>query len=696
MILRFDERDRESVLRDLESSDEEVRRLAVERIEAIGSHQSIPLLIKRLGDFGWRVRKAAVERLAASRETAAVAEALLEALADGENPGRRNAAVEALVRCGPRVLPQVVEAAASEDPDVRKLVVDTLAAIADTRAVDTLLRLLGDPDPNVRAAAAEGAGAVGGAEAGSALRRLAVREDEDFTVRFSALHALGLRGEPIRARELAPLLDDPALRPAALALLGFPDDEEAVAVLLKALASTSRPVREAAMRSLLGLIAARDGDAGAQLAAKIREVATASPFIVANAVEQLEEATLPSRLVLVQFLGLVGTEEVVMPILLAARDEALAEVVLGTLESLGERAEKALDAVWGGLDAVSRRDASLVLGRTQGDAGAARLRTALEDGDPEVRIAAARALGQRRDAKAAPLLAARLEAAAEADDFEAQEEVRALIGALVAIAQDDVAVTDRVVDLLGGRLPRAAENFRFAIARVLGRIGRRRDAQLIALLLRDPGARVRRAAVESVARLDRATAEEPLRLALGDESPSVRAAAARALGAPESEGALEDLTHLSGDEQPIVRAAAVRAIGLRFVSSDDAERRAIASSVIERALEDDATVALAALSALREIGGAEASRAVGLLERPEPELVQEAVGCIAAHGDPSAVQALIPLASHADWSVRAEVIRTLAERGVTRAVPAILRRLDTEQDEFVRGEILRALERLEA
>ena len=34
--------------------------------------------------------------------------------------------------------------------------------------------------------------------------------------------------------------------------------------------------------------------------------------------------------------------------------------------------------------------------------------------------------------------------------------------------------------------------------------------------------------------------------------------------------------------------------------------------------------------------------------------------------------------------MRAEAIRVLAERGVVKAVPAILRRLETEQDEFVR------------
>jgi HEAT repeat protein len=45
--------------------------------------------------------------------------------------------------------------------------------------------------------------------------------------------------------------------------------------------------------------------------------------------------------------------------------------------------------------------------------------------------------------------------------------------------------------------------------------------------------------------------------------------------------------------------------------------------------------------------------------------------------------------------VRAEAIQSLAERGMARAVPPILRRLETEQDEFVRDAILRALRRLE-
>ena len=131
----FDERDRESVLRDLESLDEEVRRLAVERIEALSASDVVPILVDRIGDHSWRVRKAAVERLVAWPDTDAAASALIAALGDGENPGRRNAAVDALIHHGSSVIPHLITAVEDEDADVRKFVLDAMAGIGDDRTV---------------------------------------------------------------------------------------------------------------------------------------------------------------------------------------------------------------------------------------------------------------------------------------------------------------------------------------------------------------------------------------------------------------------------------------------------------------------------------------------------------------------------------------------------------------------------------
>src|SRR5215472_8264513 len=696
----MDGRERESIELGLSSADDELRRLAVESLGGLPAEEALPRLLVCLGDSSWRVRKAAVDRLVNAPDAWLAVRSLIEALADGENPGRRNSAVEALVRCGPRVVPALLEASDSPDVDVRKLAVDTLAGIGDERAEPRLRELLGDSDANVRAAAADALGATAGSEAMRALLASAVRVSEDRLVRFSALRALARREAPLYARDLGPAIDDPWLKPVAFGVLGVGawDDSEAVEHLLKGLAAGSRSVREAAMAALLRRLSRVDGAASDTLAERLREAALASPTLVADAVERLRSADLATRLVLVQLLGLLRLPATILPLVEAGRDEALAEVVLASLEGLGDAVEGELDARFATLDTEARRLACALLGRTRGPSGASRLAAALDDPEPGVRSAAAASLGKRGELTALCPLVRRLEATAAEDAGEGEEEIAVLISALVALAQPrggvQSEVADQAVALLGARLEGAQESVRLAIATVLGRIGRPQDLQLVTFLLKDESDRVRRAAVEALARLEPGEAPEPVRLALADESPLVRVAAANALGLSSSPRARDDLARLAEDRDPWVRAAALRALGVhakRVAGPDDA-----LLGLLERASADEGPVAMAAVEALRTIGGASAVRvARPLLARREPELIQAAVGCIAQHGQAQDLDALLPLLSHDHWSVRTEVIQGLAERGVVKAVPSILRRLETEQDDFVRDAILRALGRLE-
>ena len=137
MTLEYDDRDRESVLSDLTGEDEEVRRLAVERVSVLSIEEAVPHLVERIGDTSWRVRKSAVERLVACPAHESVVAALVAALGDGENTGRRNSGVEALVECGGAAVPQLLAAMTSDDSDVRKLVVDALAGIGDERSISS-------------------------------------------------------------------------------------------------------------------------------------------------------------------------------------------------------------------------------------------------------------------------------------------------------------------------------------------------------------------------------------------------------------------------------------------------------------------------------------------------------------------------------------------------------------------------------
>jgi HEAT repeat protein len=690
-----EQRERGAIARDLESPDDEVRRLAVERTGLLAVDEVVPRLVGCLGDSSWRVRKAAVERLAAWPDSDAVASALCRALADGENPGRRNAAVDALVRRGAAALPRLVATARDGDPDVRKFAVDALAGIGDARATETLIACLRDDDTNVRASAADALGAIGGEAASEALCDTARSADQDPLVRFSALHALAALDAPIRARDLRGAIADPMLRPVALDVLGrVADDEEAVQELLKGLEGPSRALREAAIRSLLRLLGRRDGDQASQLLRLVRERVQAQPAIADAAVERLLEADLPTRLSLVQFLGAAQHSTAAVAVLLAARDEALEQIALGALESMGAPAEEAIHEVWADLEADARRSACAFFGRATGTRSGERLCEALEDGDPMVRVAAAHALAARPLPAAVAMLARRLElTAADALRELSEDELAAMTAALVSIAHAGGA--DRVIDALRAALHGAVEPVREAVASVLGRVGRAQDADLVELLLKDASGSVRRAAVEALARLEPGHARESLRMAIGDESPEVRAAAARALGRGAGNEALADLERLAGDEDVHVRATAVGALLGGAGAQGDPRWTACALSYFDAACADAPAVALAALEAVARVGGPPALRAVRLLERPEPELLREVIRCLGRHGDAAALEALIPLVGHADWSVRAEAVEVMAERSLRRAAPAILRRLEVEQDEFVRSVALRALARLE-
>ena len=164
MNIALTQEERTSILEALSSADEEVRRLGVEQLLLLPIQEAAENLYACLGDSGWRVRKAAVERLVVCGGELAIQEMLIASLADGENPGRRNSAFEALVGCGPSMTTRLVAEMSNSDADVRKLVVDALAAIGDPESRLPLVEATEDDDSNVRAAASEALGVVGGSQ----------------------------------------------------------------------------------------------------------------------------------------------------------------------------------------------------------------------------------------------------------------------------------------------------------------------------------------------------------------------------------------------------------------------------------------------------------------------------------------------------------------------------------------------------
>jgi HEAT repeat protein len=219
-------------------------------------------------------------------------------------------------------------------------------------------------------------------------------------------------------------------------------------------------------------------------------------------------------------------------------------------------------------------------------------------------------------------------------------------------------------------------------------------SRIIGYLLKDESASVRRAAVQALPRFTFENCRDALRLALVDEASVVRIAAATVLGNSGCLEAVEDLSRQMGDEDPRVVAVAVRSVGrlYRGRSSEIGEVKRL----IENALAQEAVVALAGIEALMEVGG-EVAAELGqrTLQRPEPDVVRSGLACVGAYGDVESLVDILPLVAHADWSVRAEAVQVLSKRSYRKSLPTLLRRLEVEDDAFVREAILRAVERLE-
>jgi HEAT repeat protein len=694
----MDPLDRQRLLDDLAHADEEIRRLAVERLSLLPAADAVPRLVERLGDPSWRVRKAAVERLAAQDDAAFVVRELVAALGDGENPGRRNAALEALTRFGDAAVPTLLEASHDPDVDVRKQVVDALGAIGACAAADRLTELLADPDPNVRAAAAEALGSLR-ARGVDDLLLDCVERDAEPLVRLSALRSLAKLRCPVPVARLEAALAEPLLRPAAFAALGASDDPAAWPALLKGLSAPARSAREAAMEAIVGMAAAAAPGEERRLAEQLRESTRDAAFLP-DALERLASAPLTTRLVLVQFLGLLGRSDCVLPLLEASADEALAELAGHALAAEGEVAEAALEAAWPRLDEGVRLRACVLLGRTCGPSGEALLRRALSAADPHLRSAAARSLAERRSAAALPALVAGLAQATAAEPLEAAgepDEAAALEAAILTLVEGcETPLGDRAVALLEAHAEGAPEGFRLATARLLGRFGGAHHVERVELLLSDPSAAVRRAAVEALARIAPGRVEA-LRCALADESPLVRSGAAAALAASGDPAVVADLAALTEDGDPRVAAAALRALAVwaRAAGSEPARERAL--GLLSLGLAQGGVAALAALDALATLGGADAvALASGALASPDPEVAEAAVACVGRHGGREDLGRLLAGLEHPHWSVRARTVQVMQERRFVHAMPAILRRLEEERDEFVREAALAALRTLES
>lgn len=224
-------RDFETLIRDLQSDQEELRLEALSELGESGDVRAVESLIPLLADESWRVSHGTLQVL--NRIGKFAVEPLVGGLSN-ENLKIRRGVIEVLVTTGDSRAVEPLIASLS-DETVRESVVRALGILGDVRAIEPLADALMDEDSGVRKVAAEALGRLGADLAVGPLVNAA--RDKNSSVRQAAVRSLGqLRDKQFLELFTAALGDqDSGVRRIAAEALGGLRDDRAVVPLIEAL-----------------------------------------------------------------------------------------------------------------------------------------------------------------------------------------------------------------------------------------------------------------------------------------------------------------------------------------------------------------------------------------------------------------------------------------------------------------------------
>jgi HEAT repeat protein len=669
--LRRDSRDESSDVR------QKVARILMERSDT----QSLDLLVELAGDPDWRVRKAAIEGLEAN-PTEAVVQALIPALHDQANAGRRNAAAEALRVFGVRALPYLLfELDRAADPDGRIALATILGDIPAEESAAALMKLLESEDVNVASAAIVALGKMNRPEAVPALVR--VLAGDNAWLHYHAIETLGR----LRAVEALPAIvacdQNPALKKAVLEAAGAIGGFGAIDLLASRLAAATSP-DFALLKAFVSLeevprpsiLARRER---AYLRRKFRE--NAPPGSAAALALALKKTERPDRRAdLLRALGWIADAES-LPVLMGELSRDSADAAEKALEDFGEAAIPALVGLLSPSGDEEKVELAIrLLGRHPSGAMLFPLMAVLEHDSPPVRRDAAELLGKIGDPRSVDYLLAHLgDGDAGVDGAAAQ----ALASIAAAHAEAREPLGRRLVRAMASKEPLTRANAMSLLADLGGDEIRPR----LLAASKDEDAIVRGRAVSIAGRGDDPAASIILEHALADESAHVRQAAVAALcesgrAASHREAILASL----GDEDPWVRATACRCLGT--FGGEDAARR-----IRQIARAGDPPERIAAIEALEAMPGPQAWEViVAALGDPDGEIRQAALAAAARSPEPAAEREIDRRASDPDWRLRATALDAMGRRGRFDRRPVLRRALLEDPDDLVARSALTALE----
>ncbi len=657
------------------AEDEEVRRRTVQEQLGVPLDRCRELLRAALGDDSWRVRKEAVEVLVAARPGRDEIDGFIDLLRHEENAGLRNATSELLVRLGKRAVPVLLTHLQHHDQDLRKLLVDTLAAIGERSAVPALMTTLDDRDVNVAAAAAEALGAIGDRSAVPALLQALDRQQHDF-VRFNALAALGRIAAPGPLPPVvARLARHDMLRLAAYECLGtIGADTAAADLLLEGLQSGLPSLRSVAIRSLARVLQHLDPLFRQTVVEQLR--ALFDHGLLETLTQAAASGTAEAAEAVVALLEALADPRSLPLLLQAMVDERLASRAMDALQSIGTAAITPSVARFALADETERAAICTLLGRLgrlQADVEQT-ISQGLSDDAALVRRAAAVAAGRLPSAALLSAVTGLL------DDDEPSVRDAALQTLRARGGSHSELVRQIAAQMINSELPEQ----RRAAALLCAASG---DCQQLALLMKDEHAAVRESAVRAVGRLALATSCPNLVMALVDEAEEVRIAAAESLGGccGRHDGS-EPLRLALQDPSSWVQAAALRS--LLELNGDEA-----LSDALELWQRGDEVAQLACLEAFDLLAAPEGFALISqALGQRDGEVLKGVIEVLARHKPDLLMPWLHHILCHSDWDVRMSAVRACASLPPPERYDLLRMALDREDHDLVRQALRQLLD----
>ncbi|HYO53627.1 HEAT repeat domain-containing protein [Archangium sp.] len=626
-------------------------------------------LVVGLHDESWRVRRAAVDGLTRVPEREAVVERLIAVLGERDETGARNAAAESLAGMGLEAVAPLVRLLGHVDPDQRKFAADILGQLGRPEAEDALVHaMLEDPDLNVRVAAAEALGRVGGKVAARALERTLY--DPEPLLQVGALESLAELRYPPPLPELVRLLDSPTLKRSAYRVLGLIPQVAATELVCRGLGAESRSTREAALVALGTQAGLAELSLRPEMDAAVRLALKRLPEAVGWVASALASDDIELKAGALVAAAALREPQLAPLVAEVAQEERLVAEVMRALSHFGPETGRELLASMDRLSFPAREAAGQVLVEMVDATFVPELVQMLDWGELDLKVVAVQALGRTCSLEAVEPLARLL---------SHPELAGPAVRALVSLAG---SFPRQVLQTLESALEREAEP---AVLSALVRVGGTAMLPLVRRIAREASAPLRATAVEVLAVVEPAGGLELARLVLEDEAPRVRAAAVRVLGQLGDGSMAGLLKRALSDDALEVRLAALEAVG----ECGALERVADLESLVQH---PDGAIAYRAVQALTRLGALRDEVLRRAVSHGDPEVVKAALlaGAASAEG----VSLAVGLLGHASWDVRAVVARVLGDSGGPECLPAAWAALAAETDALARRALAGAVERL--